>query len=180
MTQAIIEEIAVLRKKIQSYNHEYYTLDAPTVTDAEYDRQIKALRALEKKHPEYASPDSPTQTVGGTVLEAFSKVSHELAMLSLGNVYSEEELNEFIERINNRLKQSEELNFCVEPKLDGLAISLIYQQGRLIQAATRGDGTVGEDVTHNVKTIKNIPHILKGDDIPQKLEVRGEDRKSVV
>lgn len=174
MTQSIAEEIALLRQKIQTYNYNYYTLDAPTVTDAEYDRQIKSLRELEKKHPEYATPDSPSQTVGGTVLEAFSKVQHELPMLSLGNVYSESELIEFIERINNRLKKSNKLTFCVEPKLDGLAISLIYQQGKLIQAATRGDGSVGEDVTHNVKTIKNIPHTLKGGNIPQKLEVRGE------
>lgn len=174
MTQSIAEEIALLRQKIQTYNYNYYTLDAPTVTDAEYDRQIKSLRELEKKHPEYATPDSPSQTVGGTVLEAFSKVQHELPMLSLGNFYSESELIEFIERINNRLKKSNKLTFCVEPKLDGLAISLIYQQGKLIQAATRGDGSVGEDVTHNVKTIKNIPHTLKGGNIPQKLEVRGE------
>ncbi|MCK5356713.1 MAG: NAD-dependent DNA ligase LigA, partial [Methyloprofundus sp.] len=170
----IAEEIALLRKKIQSYNHDYYTLDAPSVTDAEYDRHINHLRELEKKYPDYVTADSPTQTVGGTVLEAFSKVKHELPMLSLGNVYSEEELGEFIERINNRLKKTVELNFCVEPKLDGLAISLMYEQGKLVQAATRGDGAVGEDVTHNVKTIKNIPHILKGDNIPQKLEVRGE------
>ena len=174
MTQAIATKISLLRQKIQTYNYNYNTLDAPTVTDAEYDRQIKLLRELEDNYPEYATPGSPSQTVGGTVLEAFSKVTHELPMLSLGNVYSEEELTEFIKRINNRIKNTAELSFCVEPKLDGLAISLIFEQGQLIQAATRGDGTVGEDVTHNVKTIKNIPHILQGDNIPQRLEVRGE------
>jgi len=174
MTDSIATKISLLRKKIHTYNHNYYTLDAPIVTDAEYDRQIKSLRELEDKHPEYAAADSPSQTVGGTVLEAFSKVTHELPMLSLGNVYSEDELTDFIERINNRLKNTDELYFCVEPKLDGLAISLIYEHGKLIQAATRGDGAVGEDVTHNVKTIKNIPHTLQGSNIPQRLEVRGE------
>lgn len=174
MTESIATRISLLRQNIQAHNRNYYTLDTPTVTDAEYDRQIKLLRELEKKHPDYATPDSPSQTVGGPVLETFSKVQHELPMLSLGNVYSEEELAEFVGRIDNRLNSTDELSFCVEPKLDGLAISLIYDQGKLIQAATRGDGSVGEDVTYNVKTIKNIPHTLQGDNIPKRLEVRGE------
>ncbi|NOR80215.1 MAG: NAD-dependent DNA ligase LigA [Methyloprofundus sp.] len=174
MTQSIIQKIALLRQEIHTYNYNYYTLDAPTITDAEYDRQITLLRELEDKYPEYATTDSPSQTVGGPILETFSKIQHELPMLSLGNVYSEEELAEFIERIDNRLKNTDELRFCVEPKLDGLAISLLYNQGKLIQAATRGDGTVGEDVTYNVKTIKNIPHTLRGNNIPKRLEVRGE------
>ncbi|BCG64654.1 MAG: DNA ligase (NAD+) [Methyloprofundus sp.] len=174
MPQSIAQKIAALRQQIQTYNHNYYTLDAPTVTDAEYDRKIKSLRELEAANPEFASPDSPSQSVGGAVLEAFSKVQHELPMLSLGNVYSASELHDFIERITKRLDNSAELDFCVEPKLDGLAISLLYEQGKLVQAATRGDGAVGEDVTHNVKTINNIPHTLTGSDIPERLEVRGE------
>jgi DNA ligase (NAD+) len=174
MPQSISQQIAELRQQIQAHNYNYYTLDAPTVTDAEYDRQIKSLCELEANNPEFASPDSPSQSVGGAVLEAFSKVQHELPMLSLGNVYSGAELYDFIERITKRLDNSAELDFCVEPKLDGLAISLLYEQGKLVQAATRGDGTVGEDVTHNVKTINNIPHTLTGTDIPQRLEVRGE------
>jgi len=174
MNETISQKIAKLRAQLQTYNYHYYTLDTPKITDAEYDRQLIALRKLEKENPEYAVKQSPTQTVGGPILNTFSKITHTLAMLSLANVYSEEELQEFIERINNRLQSTQELTFCVEPKLDGLAISLLYENGHLIQAATRGDGTVGEDVTHNVKTIKNIPHTLIGNDIPEKLEVRGE------
>jgi DNA ligase (NAD+) len=174
MTESIAHKIATLHQQIQTHNYAYYTLDAPTITDAEYDRQIRSLRELEGRYPQYAATDSPSLTVGGPVLSSFSKIKHEIAMLSLGNVYSEQELNEFIKRIHNRLKTAQELTFCVEPKLDGLAISLLYQQGELVRAATRGDGSVGEDVTHNVKTIKNIPHTLHGSDIPLQLEVRGE------
>lgn len=174
MNQPIAQKISALRQKIQVHNLNYYTLDAPTVTDAEYDRQIKTLRELEEKYPEYVTPDSPSLSVGGPVLDSFSKIAHELPMLSLGNVYSEEELAEFVERIQKQLKNTQTLSFCVEPKLDGLAISLLYEQGKLIRAATRGDGAVGEDVTYNVKTIKNIPHTLKGNNIPERLEVRGE------
>ncbi len=174
MTESIDQQIATLRQQLQAHNYSYYTLDAPTITDAEYDRQIKTLRELEQQYPQYASTASPSQSVGGPVLDSFSKIEHELPMLSLGNVYSENELHEFIERIQNRLKNTQELTFCVEPKLDGLAISLLYEQGKLVRAATRGDGSIGEDVTHNVKTIKNIPHALQGNNIPVRLEVRGE------
>ena len=174
MNQSIAQKISALRQEIQKHNLNYYTLDAPTVTDAEYDRQIKTLRELEEKYPEYTSPDSPSLSVGGPVLDNFNKVTHKLPMLSLGNVYSKEELVEFVERIQKQLKNTQPLSFCVEPKLDGLAISLLYEHGKLVQAATRGDGTIGEDVTYNVKTIKNIPHTLKGDNIPERLEVRGE------
>ena len=174
MTASIALKIASLRKQIQTHNYHYYTLDTPSITDAEYDRQINALRELEAQYPELTTLDSPTQSVGGPILESFSKVQHELPMLSLGNVYSEAELEEFIERIHKQLKDTQELTFCVEPKLDGLAISLLYEQGQLVRAATRGDGAVGEDVTYNVKTIKNIPHTLTGNNIPERLEVRGE------
>jgi len=174
MTESIAQQIATLRQQIQEHNYHYYTLDTPTITDAEYDRQIRSLRALEDKYPEFASMKSPSQTVGGPVLDSFHKVQHEIPMLSLGNVYSAEEFDDFIERIHKRLKNTRELTFCVEPKLDGLAISLLYEQGQLIRAATRGDGSIGEDVTHNVKTINNIPHTLQGNHIPERLEVRGE------
>ncbi|TXL13786.1 DNA ligase (NAD(+)) LigA, partial [Methylococcaceae bacterium HT4] len=126
MPESTAKKIATLRQQIQTHNYNYYTLDTPTITDAEYDRQIRSLRTLEDKYPQYASSESPSQSVGGPVLDSFNKVPHEMAMLSLGNVYSEEELNEFIERIHKRLKNTQELIFCVEPKLDGLAISLLY------------------------------------------------------
>jgi len=174
MNPSIEKRISTLQKELQEHNHNYYTLDAPIVTDAEYDRLIKSLRKLEADYPEFAIANSPTQTVGGAVLDSFQKVTHELPMLSLGNVYTEEELNDFVERIQKLLNSTQSLSFCVEPKLDGLAISLLYEQGKLIRAATRGDGAVGEDVTHNVKTIKNIPHKLIGSNIPKRLEVRGE------
>lgn len=174
MPLSIKNKIASLRQNINTHNRNYYTLDAPTITDAEYDRLINSLRELEHQYPEYITANSPTQSVGGPVLEAFKKVQHELPMLSLGNVYSETELEEFVERIHKRLDDDQPIDFCIEPKLDGLAISLLYEQGKLVQAATRGDGAVGEDVTFNVKTIKNIPHTLQGTSIPQRLEVRGE------
>jgi len=142
MNQSIAQKISILRQEIQTHNINYYTLDAPTITDAEYDRQIKTLRELEGKYPEYATPNSPSLSVGGPVLDNFSKVAHELPMLSLGNVYSEEELAEFVERIQKQLKNTHTLSFCVEPKLDGLAISLLYEHGKLIRAATRGDGAI--------------------------------------
>lgn len=174
MTQKILQEILTLRKNIQAHNHQYYTLDEPTVPDAEYDRQINRLQYLEDQYPHYSIHSSPTQTVGSSVLESFRKIQHDLPMLSLSNVYSDIELKEFVGRINQRLNNMYTLSFCVEPKLDGLAISLLYEQGTLVQAATRGDGTVGEDVTLNVKTIKNIPHKLQGNNIPPRLEIRGE------
>ncbi len=174
MIKLIAQQIASLRLEIEKYNQHYYQLDKPLVTDAEYDRKLRELRQLEQKNPELPQENSPTQTVGSTALSSFTKVTHEVAMLSLDNVFSGEEMNEFIERINNRLKRVVKLKFCVEPKLDGLAISLLYENSILIRAATRGDGAIGEDVTLNVKTIKNIPHKLIGEHIPARLEVRGE------
>lgn len=174
MTSSIEQQILKLREQIKQHNKHYYTDDNPIITDAEYDRQFQQLVSLETQYPELISDDSPTHTVGGMVLDSFSKVEHQVPMLSLGNVYSSDELSDFIDRINKLLNSKVEHLFCVEPKLDGLAISLIYQQGTLIRAATRGDGNIGEDVTHNVKTIRNIPHHLVGDNFPDTLEVRGE------
>lgn len=174
MSNSAADQIASLREQINQHNAHYYTHDKPIITDAEYDRKIQQLKNLELENPALMSPDSPTQKVGGTVLESFNKVKHQVPMLSLDNVFNSEDLSDFVERLNKRLKTNTELTFCAEPKLDGLAISLLYEQGQLTTAATRGDGSIGEDVTHNVKTIQNIPHYLSGNNIPEVLEVRGE------
>jgi len=174
MSKLIAQQITHLRHEIEKYNQLYYQLDKPSVTDAEYDRKLRELRVLEEENPHLSQASSPTQTVGSPVLSSFNKVRHEMPMLSLDNVFSADDIVAFIERINNRLKRTLPLSFCVEPKLDGLAISLLYEKGHLIRAATRGDGAMGEDVTLNVKTIKNIPHQLTGHNIPARLEVRGE------
>lgn len=174
MSNSVEDQLLQLRKQITQHNSYYYTHDTPVITDAEYDRKFQQLKKIEAEHPELITPDSPTQKVGGTVLDTFSKVIHEIPMLSLDNVFSNDELTDFITRVNNRLNSTDEPTFCVEPKLDGLAISLLYENGTLVRAATRGDGSIGEDVTHNIQTIKNIPIILNGKDIPKAIEIRGE------
>ncbi|WP_116473848.1 NAD-dependent DNA ligase LigA [Zobellella maritima] len=166
--------LLALRAQLDTYNEQYYVADAPTVPDAEYDRLMRELVALEQAHPEWRDPDSPSQKVGGMPVSAFPEVQHLLPMLSLDNVFSDEELIAFEKRVRDRLDRSEPLEFCCEPKLDGLAVSLVYEQGRLVQAATRGDGNTGEGITENVRTIKSIPLRLRGDDWPTRLEVRGE------
>ncbi len=173
MSDAAIQ-IAQLREKLETYNHEYYVLDAPTVPDAEYDRVMRELIKLETANPELLSNDSPSQKVGGGVLSHFDKVSHEIPMLSLDNAFSEEEFVAFDKRAQDRLKVSQDFEYCCEPKLDGLAVSILYENGILVRAATRGDGQVGENITENVKTIRNVPLRLRGDSIPTRLEVRGE------
>ncbi len=170
----MIHRIQTLREQIHYHNWRYYTLDDPQITDAEYDRLMRELIQLETEHPELICSDSPTQKVGAAILEGFSKVHHRLPMLSLGNVYSDEKLQDFVTRIHNRLESEDPLVFCTEPKFDGLAVSLMYEQGRLIQAATRGDGQTGEDITHNIRTIKTVPLHLLGSNHPEQLEVRGE------
>lgn len=174
MSTLIQEQIEQLSDLIRQYNYHYYTLDTPLVTDAEYDRRLNELKTLEADNPDLQTPQSPTQSVGAEVLEAFAKVKHSVPMLSLDNAYNAEDMENFAVRIQNRLKREIVLKFCAEPKLDGLAISLIYENGHFVRAATRGDGNVGEDVTHNVKTIKNIPQQLSSDTIPGLLEIRGE------
>ncbi|MBF0189137.1 MAG: NAD-dependent DNA ligase LigA [Magnetococcales bacterium] len=166
-----------LRRRIRHHDHCYYVEDAPEIPDAEYDRLFSELKRLEERHPELITPDSPTQRVSGTPLEGFSKVEHRQAMLSLDNTFSSEELAAFHQRVVDRLGAKvagDSLSYVVEPKLDGLAISLRYEQGRLIQGATRGDGRVGEDVTAQVRTIRAIPLRLGGEGWPTTLEVRGE------
>ncbi len=174
MSNSAEDKIASLREQISLYNDHYYRHDAPIITDAEYDRKIQQLKKLESDYPELITPDSPTQKVGGAVLDGFSKVAHQVPMLSLDNVFNDDDLSDFVVRLNKRLDSDKELVFCAEPKLDGLAISLLYEHSQLIRAATRGDGSVGEDVTYNVKTIQNIPLTLKGDNIPEIIEIRGE------
>ncbi|TMO23701.1 NAD-dependent DNA ligase LigA [Pseudoalteromonas sp. S4492] len=174
MSGPIFEQISQLRAQLEEHNHNYYVLDAPSIPDAEYDRLMRELSALEQANPEFQSPDSPTQKVGGAALDKFEQVTHQVPMLSLDNAFSEEEFAAFNRRIKERLMDNNELTFCCEPKLDGLAVSIIYRDGVLVQAATRGDGMVGENITQNVKTIRNVPLKLRGDDFPAELEVRGE------
>ena len=166
-----IEELTTL---LARYEHEYYVLDAPSVPDSEYDRLLRELAALEAAHPQWRSANSPTQRVGGAALTAFMPVAHELPMLSLDNVFNAEELQAFYRRVQERLVTETKISFCCEPKLDGLAVSLLYIHGELIRAATRGDGSTGEEITHNVRTIRSIPLRLQGEQLPARLEVRGE------
>ena len=167
-------EITTLRKTLEYYNYEYYVLDQPSVPDAEYDRQLKALQEYEKQFPDLVSEYSPTQRVGGQPLSGFSQIQHTIPMLSLDNAFDEAGLDDFDRRIRDRLKQDSPVEFVLEPKLDGVAVSLLYIGGRLQRAATRGDGLVGEDITQNVRTIGSVPLQLMGEHWPEQLEVRGE------
>ncbi|MAE33712.1 MAG: DNA ligase (NAD(+)) LigA [Oceanospirillaceae bacterium] len=168
------DNIQELRDQINHHNYLYYVLDEPSLPDAEYDRLMRELQALESDHPELVTSDSPTQRVGGAPLSGFTEVQHERPMLSLDNAMNAEEFAAFDQRVRDRLKSSEEIEYACEPKLDGLAISLLYIDGLLERAATRGDGETGEDVTQNVRTIKNIPLRLIGEDVPERIEIRGE------
>ncbi|HCD2059005.1 TPA: NAD-dependent DNA ligase LigA [Serratia marcescens] len=172
--ESIIQQINQLRATLRHHEYQYHVLDAPEVPDAEYDRLMRELRELESAHPELITADSPTQRVGAAPLAAFDQVRHEVPMLSLDNVFDEESFLAFYKRVQDRLKSSDPLTFCCELKLDGLAVSLLYEDGELVRAATRGDGTTGENITTNVRTIRAIPLRLTGDNIPRRLEVRGE------
>jgi len=167
-------DIEELRKQLNQHNYYYYVLDDPRIPDSEYDRLMRQLQQLEAQHPELIISSSPTQRVGAEPLKAFSQVTHAVPMLSLDNAFSVDDMADFERRIQDRLKTSESIAMAIEPKLDGLAISLRYEHGELVTAATRGDGTTGEDVTQNVRTIDCIPLTLLGDDYPDVLEVRGE------
>lgn len=172
MRQAIAEKIESLRKAINLHNYRYYVLDTPSISDAEFDRLFRELQALEAGYPELVTPESPTQRVGAVPLPEFGEVVHAVPMLSLNNAFSEEEVSDFDRRIREKLELAE-IEYAVEPKFDGLAISLAYVGGVLRQAATRGDGFRGEDVTANVRTIRSIPLRLSGN-YPEALEIRGE------
>lgn len=176
------QRILALRAELDEHNYRYYVLDEPSVPDAEYDRLFRELQALEAEHPELVTPDSPTQRVGGEALSAFGEVRHEVPMLSLGNAFEEEDLLAFDRSVQSGLGLSggdlfgggAAVEYSCEPKLDGLAVSLLYRNGVLERGATRGDGTTGEDISANVRTIRNVPLKLKGEGWPQVLEVRGE------
>lgn len=169
----IQQRLDALRDEINGHNYLYYVLDSPEVPDSEYDRLLRELNEIEKQHPELISSDSPTQRVGATPLDSFSEVQHEVPMLSLGNAFSDQDMEDFDRRIREGV-ESENIEYAAEPKLDGLAISLLYEKGILIRAATRGDGRTGEDVTLNIRTIEAIPLKLRGKDYPSLIEVRGE------
>jgi DNA ligase (NAD+) len=166
------KRIAELREQIREHDRRYYEEAAPTISDREYDRLYKELADLEAKHPELVTPDSPTQRVGGKPLQAFAQIQHRVPMLSLDNTYSEEEVANFYKRIS-KLLPDEEIPVVIEPKVDGVAVSVMYENGKLKYAATRGDGVVGDDITQNIKTIKSVPHQLRGN-APKVFEVRGE------
>ena len=172
-----LAEAERLRKEIRHNEYLYYVLDAPEITDAEYDRMMVRLREIEAEYPDSVPADSPTQRVGGRASSQFTEVRHLEPLLSLGNVFSAEELRAFDERVKGGLPEGSKVEYVMEPKIDGLACSLIYENGRLVRAATRGDGTVGENVTANVRTIRSIPLVLKapeGETLPELLDVRGE------
>lgn len=169
----LIEKASKLREEIEFHNARYYQLDDPLITDAEYDRLMAELLAIEARYPELVTPDSPTRRVGAPPVETFAEVRHEVPMLSLDNAFSDEDLTAFDRRVRKELSR-EEVEYVAEPKLDGLAVNLLYQDGVLVRAATRGDGAVGEDVTHNVRVIRAIPLRLRGDGFPAHFEVRGE------
>lgn len=170
----LIDEAEQLRAEIHNHNYLYYTLDEPQVPDAEYDRLMQRLRQIETEHPELITADSPTQRIGSAPLDAFVTVRHERPMLSLDNAFSDEDILAFNRRLQDRLKSNEEIEFACEVKLDGIAVSLLYHDGILVRGATRGDGTNGEDITQNVRTIDSIPLRLRGTGYPAVLEVRGE------
>jgi DNA ligase (NAD+) len=165
---------AKLRELLDRYNYRYHALDDPEVPDAEYDRLMLELRTLETEHPELLTPDSPTQRVGAAPVAAFGAVKHRVAMLSLDNAFSDEEVRDFDRRIRERLKRQASIRYSAEPKLDGLAISARYENGVYVQGATRGDGETGEDITQNLRTVKALPMRMRADRPPPLLEVRGE------
>ena len=165
-------KIKALRDELEQHNYNYYVLSTPTISDREFDEKMKELQALEEAHPEFADPHSPTQRVGSDLSKEFEQVVHQYPMLSLGNTYSEEEIRDFYERTERALNEPFEI--VAELKYDGTSISLIYENGRLVRAVTRGDGTRGDDVTANVKTIRSVPLKLRGDNYPENFEIRGE------
>jgi DNA ligase (NAD+) len=170
----IAREAEQLRSEIQHHNYRYYALDEPQIPDAEYDRLLKRLQDIEQQYPALITSDSPTQRVGATPLSAFVTVQHELPMLSLDNAFDETDMLAFNRRVQERLKEQSDIEFACEPKLDGIAVSLVYRDGLLVRGATRGDGVNGEDITQNVRTIASVPLRLMGNDFPAVLEVRGE------
>ncbi|MFL1465864.1 NAD-dependent DNA ligase LigA [Marinobacter sp. HN1S83] len=173
-TPETANRVQELRQTIDEHNYRYYVLDDPQVPDAEYDRLFRELQDLEANHPELVTDDSPTRRVGANAETSFEEVVHRVPMLSLDNAFNDEELRDFDRRVKDRLKTDENIEYVCEPKLDGLAVSLHYEQGGLTRAATRGDGYAGEDITANIRTIPSVPLRLRGRDVPEMVEVRGE------
>ncbi|MDJ0877627.1 MAG: NAD-dependent DNA ligase LigA [Halieaceae bacterium] len=173
-SSAAADEIESLRAQLREHNYRYYVLDEPSIPDASYDRLMRELQALEAAHPELVTEDSPSRRVGAEPLTEFTQVRHELPMLSLDNAFSGEEMAEFDRRVKQRLEREEDIEYACEPKLDGIAVSLLYRDGVLERGATRGDGRTGEDITHNIRTVQSIPLRLMGEGFPALLEVRGE------
>lgn len=170
-----LEEITHLRADLDEANYRYYVLDEPTLTDADYDRKLQRLKQLESDHPTLITPDSPTQRVGAAPAEGFPSVAHAIPMLSLDNAFSRDDLYAFAERVAERLEcAADDVEFTCEPKLDGAAVSLVYEQGLLVSGATRGDGRTGEGITSNLRTLRSVPLKLMGANVPALLEVRGE------
>ena len=173
MTTKVEKRMGTLRDEIRLHDHAYYVLGEPAITDRQYDKLFDELKRLEQEHPEFVSPDSPTQRVGEKPIDGFEHVTHAVPMLSVDNTYDEQQLREFDGRVAKGLS-SESYAYLVDPKIDGVAVSLLYEDGLLTLAATRGDGTTGDDITQNVRTIRSIPLKLLGSDLPRILEVRGE------
>ena len=173
---AITKKIKLLRQQINDHNYRYYVLDDPVISDGEYDQLFRTLEQCEQQHPELIVPESPTQRIGAEPLQVFGTVTHRIPMMSLSNAMSDDELNAFDERLKKALDVIIEIEYVSEPKLDGLAVELIYENGVFVNGSTRGDGISGEDITANLKTIKAIPLALRNDkrSIPRLLEVRGE------
>ena len=172
MTNPEIERIYQLREELHTHNYNYYVLNSPVISDIEFDHLMRELQDLEAKYPETYDENSPTMRVGSDISKEFVQVEHKYPMLSLGNTYSEEEVTDFYERVRKSL--NEEFEICCEMKFDGTSISLTYEDGKLVRAVTRGDGVKGDDVTNNVKTIRTVPLVLKGDNYPKEFEIRGE------
>jgi len=168
------QRAAELRQEINHHNYRYYVLDSPVISDAQYDKLLRELQELEAKYPELITPDSPTQRVGAAASEEFGEVRHSLPMTSMDNAFSDEEVGEWDRRVHKGLDVEGDVAYTAEPKFDGTSISLRYESGVLVQAGTRGDGTTGEDVTVNVRTIKTVPLHLQGKGWPETVEVRGE------
>lgn len=171
---SIVAQLTELREKLQYHAYRYYVLDDPSLTDAEYDRLYKDLERLESEHPELVTDDSPTQRVGAKPEGGFAEVVHDVAMLSLSNQFTFDDVAHFYHRAQEGLGSSTDISITAEPKLDGLAVSILYEQGRLVRAATRGDGSTGEDITSNVRTIQSVPLRLLGEGWPERIEIRGE------
>ncbi len=171
-TKEVKDQIDALVKELNQHTYNYYVLAMPTIADYEFDQKLEKLAQLEKEHPEFADPNSPTQKVGGDITKNFTTVKHKWPMLSLGNTYNEQDLRDFDERVKKAI--GDDFEYVCELKFDGLSISLTYENGKLLRAVTRGDGTQGDDVTNNIKTIHTIPHQVKGENMPPIFEIRGE------